>query len=85
MATATSERHLTDEGIVDVPGLLSRWVRLADGSMAHYIPAGESGPPVGGLISRSDVHSVRRRRMVGTQKAMCGEQLCHTWPPLVRS
>lgn len=37
---------LTDEGLVPVPGLLSRWVRLGNGSLAHYMTAGESGPAV---------------------------------------
>jgi len=37
---------LTDEGIIDVPGLASRWVRLEDGRRAHYITAGDKGPPI---------------------------------------
>jgi pimeloyl-ACP methyl ester carboxylesterase len=37
---------LTDEGLIDVPGLLSRWVRLSNGERAHYMTAGESGPAV---------------------------------------
>ncbi|MDE2765996.1 MAG: alpha/beta hydrolase [Chloroflexota bacterium] len=37
---------LTEEGLVPVPGLLSRWVRLGNGALAHYMTAGESGPPV---------------------------------------
>lgn len=37
---------LTEEGIIDVPGMHSRWVRLADGQRAHYMTAGESGPAV---------------------------------------
>ncbi|KKW65828.1 alpha/beta hydrolase [Mycolicibacterium elephantis] len=37
---------LTDEGLVGVPGLLSRWVRLGSGCAAHYMTAGESGPAV---------------------------------------
>lgn len=37
---------LTEEGLVAVPGLLSRWVRLGNGALAHYMTAGESGPPV---------------------------------------
>jgi 2-hydroxy-6-oxonona-2,4-dienedioate hydrolase len=44
--TAVSEHPLTEENIVSVPGLLSRWVRLGDGSMAHYMTSGESGPAV---------------------------------------
>jgi len=37
---------LTDEGIIDVPGLASRWVRLADGRRAHYMTSGDKGPAV---------------------------------------
>lgn len=37
---------LTDEGIVHVPGLLSRWVRLSTGAKVHYVTAGETGPAV---------------------------------------
>ena len=45
---------LTDEGIIEVPGMLSRWVRLGSGCKAHYMTSGETGPAVilmhGGLI-----------------------------------
>lgn len=48
---------LTDEGLVDVPGMLSRWVRLGSGAKAHYMTAGESGPAVvllhGGIVGSS--------------------------------
>jgi pimeloyl-ACP methyl ester carboxylesterase len=48
---------LTEEGIIKVPGLLSRWVRLASGAKAHYMTAGETGPAVvllhGGLPGSS--------------------------------
>jgi 2-hydroxy-6-oxonona-2,4-dienedioate hydrolase len=37
---------LTDEGLIEVPGMLSRWVRLANGEKAHYMTAGESGPTI---------------------------------------
>src|ERR1700722_19530031 len=37
---------LTEEGLADVPGVLSRWVRLPSGARAHYVTAGESGPYV---------------------------------------
>ena len=42
----TSSRGLTEEGIVHVPGLSSRWVRLANGAKAHYVTSGETGPAV---------------------------------------
>ena len=48
---------LTDEGIIEVPGLASRWVRLADGQVAHYLTSGDTGPAVvlchGGLPGSS--------------------------------
>ena len=48
---------LTDEGIIEVPGMLSRWVRLGSGAKAHYMTSGESGPAVvllhGGIIGSS--------------------------------
>jgi pimeloyl-ACP methyl ester carboxylesterase len=48
---------LTEEGIIPVPGLLSRTVRLADGQLAHYTTSGESGPAVillhGGIVGSS--------------------------------
>jgi 2-hydroxy-6-oxonona-2,4-dienedioate hydrolase len=37
---------LTEEGIIEVPGLHSRWVQLRSGARAHYVTAGRSGPPV---------------------------------------
>ena len=37
---------LTDEDLVRVPGLLSRWVRLGTGAKTHYVTSGESGPAV---------------------------------------
>jgi 2-hydroxy-6-oxonona-2,4-dienedioate hydrolase len=52
-----ASRGLTDEEIIDIPGLHSRWVRLASGSKAHYMTAGESGPAVvllhGGIVGSS--------------------------------
>src|SRR5690242_14078748 len=48
---------LTDENLVEVPGMASRWVRLADGSRAHYMTSGDHGPAVvllhGGLPGSS--------------------------------
>src|ERR1700722_12221524 len=38
--------NLTEEGLIKVPGLLSRWVRLGNGAKAHYMTAGETGPSV---------------------------------------
>ncbi|MBF4162725.1 alpha/beta fold hydrolase [Nocardioides acrostichi] len=48
---------LTEEGLIEVPGMLSRWVRLANGSKAHYMTSGTTGPAVillhGGLPGSS--------------------------------
>ena len=48
---------LTDEGIIKVDGLASRYVRLASGAKAHYMTSGEDGPAVvllhGGLPGSS--------------------------------
>src|SRR5258707_183393 len=48
---------LTDEHLIEVPGLLSRWVRLGSGAKCHYVTAGETGPNVlllhGGIIGSS--------------------------------
>jgi 2-hydroxy-6-oxonona-2,4-dienedioate hydrolase len=48
---------LTEEGIIEVEGLASRWVRLANGSKAHYMTSGTTGPAVvllhGGLPGSS--------------------------------
>ncbi|MHB8693835.1 MAG: alpha/beta fold hydrolase [Solirubrobacteraceae bacterium] len=50
---------LTDEGLIPVPGLASRYVRLASGARAHYMTAGDSGPYVvllhGGIPGSSGV------------------------------
>ncbi len=37
---------LTEEGLAHIPGLMSRWVRLASGARAHYVTAGDTGPAV---------------------------------------
>ncbi len=50
-------RGLTEEGIIHIPGLLSRWVRLANGARCHYVTAGETGPAIillhGGIVGSS--------------------------------
>ena len=48
---------LNDEGLIDVPGIASRWVRLANGARAHYSTAGDAGPAIvllhGGIAGSS--------------------------------
>ena len=48
---------LTDEGLIRVPGMASRWVRLGNGAKAHYVTSGDEGPSVillhGGLPGSS--------------------------------
>jgi 2-hydroxy-6-oxonona-2,4-dienedioate hydrolase len=48
---------LTEEGLVEVPGMASRWVRLPSGARAHYMTSGTTGPAVvllhGGLPGSS--------------------------------
>ena len=48
---------LTEEEIISVPGMLSRWVRLANGAKAHYMTSGDTGPVVillhGGIVGSS--------------------------------
>src|SRR5436190_14282955 len=41
-----ASRGLTDEDIIQIPGLHSRWVRLANGARAHYVTSGETGPAI---------------------------------------
>jgi pimeloyl-ACP methyl ester carboxylesterase len=54
---------LTEEGILNVPGMASRWVRLGSGCKAHYMTSGETGPAVvlmhGGIIGASGTASWR--------------------------
>jgi len=54
---------LTEEEIVAVPGLLSRWVRLSTGAKAHYVTSGETGPSIvllhGGLAGSSGTAGFR--------------------------
>ena len=42
----SGSRGLTEEGIVHMPGIASRWVRLASGARAHYVTAGDTGPAI---------------------------------------
>lgn len=53
----TEKKYLTEEEIVHVEGLHSRWVRLPDGRRAHYMTSGETGPAIvllhGGLEGSS--------------------------------
>lgn len=48
---------LTSEGLIDIPGAQSRYVRLASGAKAHYLSFGRDGIPVlllhGGIIGSS--------------------------------
>ena len=37
---------LTDENLIQHPGVQSRWVRLANGARCHYMTAGDTGPAV---------------------------------------
>jgi 2-hydroxy-6-oxonona-2,4-dienedioate hydrolase len=57
------EMGLTEEGLVQIPGLLSRWVNLPTGVRAHYVTAGETGPAVvllhGGIIGSSGTAGFR--------------------------
>ena len=50
-------RGLTEEDIIHIPGLHSRWVRLANGAKAHYVTSGETGPAIillhGGIVGSS--------------------------------
>ena len=54
---------LTEEQILNVPGMASRWVRLPSGARAHYMTSGETGPAVilmhGGIIGASGTASWR--------------------------
>ncbi|MEN2742419.1 alpha/beta hydrolase [Microbacterium sp. X-17] len=54
---------LTEEGLMPVPGMLSRWVRLPGGTKAHYMTSGETGPAVvllhGGIAGSSGTAGFR--------------------------
>ena len=53
----STSRGLTEEDIIHIPGLASRWVRLANGAKAHYVTSGDTGPAVillhGGIVGSS--------------------------------
>jgi 2-hydroxy-6-oxonona-2,4-dienedioate hydrolase len=36
----TASRGLTEENIIHIPGLYSRWVQWANGAKAHYVTSG---------------------------------------------
>ena len=63
---------LTEEGIIRVPGLLSRYVRLANGAKAHYVTSGEDGPPV--ILLHGGIEGIVRFGWVGG-----------SWPPCLGS
>lgn len=48
---------LTKENIIEIPGIRSEWVTLANGSKAHYSASGDSGEPIillhGGIVGSS--------------------------------
>ncbi|MBM3939949.1 MAG: alpha/beta hydrolase [SAR202 cluster bacterium] len=52
-----TSRGLTEEEIIHISGLSSHWVRLANGSLAHYVVSGDTGPKVillhGGIVGSS--------------------------------
>lgn len=54
---------LTNEGLISVPGMMSRWVRLGNGAKCHYMTAGETGPAIvllhGGIPGSSGVAGFR--------------------------
>jgi 2-hydroxy-6-oxonona-2,4-dienedioate hydrolase len=54
---------LTEEGLAPHPGIMSRYVKLASGAVAHYMTAGETGPAVvichGGIPGSSGLAGAR--------------------------
>ena len=46
-------RGLTEENIIHIPGLHSRWARLASGARTHYVTSGETGPAI--ILDRKSV------------------------------
>ena len=57
LTVETGSRGLTEEGVIHIPGLASRWVRLANGAKAHYVTSGDTGPAIillhGGIVGSS--------------------------------
>jgi pimeloyl-ACP methyl ester carboxylesterase len=57
LTTEPGSHGLTEEGIIHIPGLASRWVKLANGTKAHYVTSGDTGPAVillhGGIVGSS--------------------------------
>lgn len=55
---------LTEDDLIPAPGVLSRWVRLAGGTRAHYVTTGETGPAVvllhGGIAGSSGMAGWRQ-------------------------
>jgi pimeloyl-ACP methyl ester carboxylesterase len=37
---------LTEEGLIEIPGIRSEWVTLANGAKAHYSASGDTGPAI---------------------------------------
>ena len=42
----SGSEELTEEGLVHMPGIASRFVRLGSGAKAHYMASGDTGPAV---------------------------------------
>lgn len=58
-----ASRGLTEEDIIHIPGMSSQWVRLANGSKAHYTVSGDTGPAIiflhGGIVGSSGTAGFR--------------------------
>ncbi len=73
---------LTDEGIVRIEGLASRWVRLPGGANAHHVTSGEDGPAVvllhGGIIGSAGTAGWQfRHRFLPSTGSACTARTCH--------
>src|SRR2546430_5285351 len=57
LTQAPDSHGLTEEDIIHIPDLHSRWVRLANGAKAHYVTSGDTGPAIillhGGIVGSS--------------------------------